>query len=204
MLAPTIERTNDTDVLLVDPPGCNDVPAAVRVLQQRAQPVAPLSDAESRALGVIYEQYGDMMRRTAERLLVVKADADDVVQEVALRLPSLIGQYHHGGLGGWLRRIVVTTVLMRLRRERREAPLGDTDCASGELPDEVAERVDLVRRALAVLPKPQREVVVLRFFLDYTHEEIGQALGITATASEIRLCRALKQLRERLWLARSA
>jgi DNA-directed RNA polymerase specialized sigma24 family protein len=38
-------------------------------------------------------------------------------------------------------------------------------------------------------------VVILRFYLGYSHQEIAEALGITPNASEVRLCRALKQLR---------
>lgn len=168
---------------------------AVRTLQGRPAPLAPLTDVEQKALEAIYLGYRDMMLRVATRFAI--ADAEDVVQEVALRLPALLPQYQHGGLGGWLRRIVVTTALMRLRREGRRASLDELTEDAEPLPDVVAERVDLTRRALAVLPRPQREVVVLRFFLDYSHEEIARALGITATASEIRLCRALKVLRAR-------
>ena len=39
---------------------------------------------------------------------------------------------------------------------------------------------------------------MLRAFLDYGHQEIGETLGSTANASEVRPCPALKQLRAAL------
>ena len=51
-------------------------------------------------------------------------------------------------------------------------------------------------RLVAQLPPSLRDVVVLRVIYDYTHAEIAAHLGITATASEVRHCRAVRRLRE--------
>ena len=195
-------QTQPQSLALLDSPpfltgDSEDVRGAVLRLQARGNSTAALTPEEADALATIFVLYSSMMRRTAERLLAVRADADDVVQEVALRLPALMYQYRHGGLGGWLRRIVVTTSLMRVRRMKREEPLQEMDVEHAELPDAVLERIDFARRALATLPQSLREVVVLRLFLDYSHEDSARALGITVAASEIRMCRALKQLRAR-------
>jgi RNA polymerase sigma-70 factor (ECF subfamily) len=65
------------------------------------------------------------------------------------------------------------------------------------------ERDEELRRALGALPESLRHVVVLRLCLDYSHEEIAEALDISISASEVRLCRALKRLRQLLGATRS-
>ena len=65
------------------------------------------------------------------------------------------------------------------------------------------EAVALSVEALARLAQPLREVVVLRMYHDYSHQQIAVALGISSTASEVRLCRALKRLRADLLDART-
>jgi len=58
---------------------------------------------------------------------------------------------------------------------------------------------DRVSDALGDLPAGLRAVVVLRDVYDLPHEEIAQELGITEAAAKVRLHRARKQLRERLF-----
>ena len=61
---------------------------------------------------------------------------------------------------------------------------------------------DRVDAALAHLPPRLRAVVVLRDVYDLPHEEIAQELGITEAAAKVRLHRARKKLRERLFPTR--
>jgi RNA polymerase sigma-70 factor (ECF subfamily) len=124
------------------------------------------------------------------------------VHDVFCRLPWLVVQYGTGGFGGWLKQITARVALMRLRaaRSRRDdVPLEEwLDGVPGQATDADAMRVEddgEVRRALAGLPESLREVVVLRVYLEDSHQEIARALGITVNASEVRLCRALKRLR---------
>ena len=91
---------------------------------------------------------------------------------------------------------------MRLRaaRRRREVVLADdADAARDDVRlVESAEYDADVRRALDALPESLRRVLELRVLHDYSHAEIAAALDITASASEVRLCRALKRLRAAL------
>jgi RNA polymerase sigma factor (sigma-70 family) len=54
-----------------------------------------------------------------------------------------------------------------------------------------------VRQALNRLPHDQRLVLVLRFYLDLSFDEIGRTLGTSAKAAKSRTYRALEQLRLR-------
>lgn len=161
-----------------------------------------LSEQHANATAVLYESYGPMLRSVALQIVRARADAEDVVHDVFCRLPWVVGQYRNGGLGGWLKRITVSQALMHVRRSksRREQRALDEihmrpDIATTEMNLLEREHGDELRQALRQLSEPLRRVVILRFYLGYSHQEIAVALGIAPNASEVRLCRALKQLR---------
>jgi len=63
--------------------------------------------------------------------------------------------------------------------------------------DEAISRTD-VNRALRSLPTAQREVLILREWLDLTTEDVARTLGINPSAARVRLHRARQALRDRL------
>jgi RNA polymerase sigma-70 factor (ECF subfamily) len=161
-----------------------------------------LGAAEAAALSLLYEKYSGMVVTVCRRILASNADAEDVLHDVFLNLPRTIGRYRDGGFGGWIRQVATRTALMRLRRKTAVDARTDAIAAGDETFADhdfvLLERHSVVRAAITALPVPLREVTVLRFFLQFSHEEIAICLGISSGASEVRLCRAVKQLRQRL------
>lgn len=160
----------------------------------------PLDARESEALGVIYRAYSGMILGVLRHLLGDRAEAEDLLHDVFCRLPWKLSQYREQSFAGWLRQSAVYLALSRLRARRRETTV--SDCAGVEFIPPVTELdfaaldySDAAAQALAALSPTLREVVVMRVMLDLTHKEIAEALDISVTASEVRLCRALKQLR---------
>jgi RNA polymerase sigma-70 factor (ECF subfamily) len=73
--------------------------------------------------------------------------------------------------------------------------------ANGPLPLETLEREETfaqLRGELEQLPKADREILTLRYALDYETGEIAELLGINATAVHMRLSRARQRLADRL------
>ena len=60
------------------------------------------------------------------------------------------------------------------------------------------EEVELLRRAIALLPVDARELIVLRFIEEMSYAEIAKTVGSTEAALRGRVFRALKLLREAL------
>src|SRR5689334_2730349 len=165
----------------------------------------PLDERESEALATIYRSFGPMLLSVARAIMKEREEAEDVLHEVFCRLPWSIWQYRDGGFGGWLRQVTARTALMKLRASRRRGEVRAVDMheelafdAPARADFQALDNDDLVRRALGELSDGLRQVVVLRLCLDYSHEEIAETLDITTSASEVRLCRALKQLRRSL------
>ena len=163
-----------------------------------------LTESEAEALAVIYRAYGAMLLRVLSQLLGTRGDAEDVLHDVFARLPWAIAHYREHSFGGWLRQMAVRVGLTRMRSDRRrhECALPDPQslaCDEVNVADfDALQRRDDLRNAVASLSEPLRQVVVLRVFFELSHQEIADVLGISPTASEVRMCRALKQLRARM------
>ena len=152
------------------------------------------------ALGEMFAEYGDVVYRAALRLTGSRADAEDVTQEVFVRLSDAL----HGFTGtaenfpGWLRRVAVRQALMHLRgsRRRREVSVESVSALTMRA-DAALERLS-IDAALARLPEDHRTVFLLKEVEGYDHAEIAELLGISTANSEVRLHRARRQLRELL------
>jgi RNA polymerase sigma-70 factor (ECF subfamily) len=145
----------------------------------------------------------------AHRLVGNEEDARDVVQEAYLRAFRGIAQFRGDArFSTWLHRITANCASSHLgrRARHRHAPLDDehglVDDHPGSSPELVAEAGrlrDRLTAELADLPPRLRAVVVLRDVYDLPHEAIAAELGISVTAAKVRLHRARKHLRERLF-----
>jgi RNA polymerase sigma-70 factor, ECF subfamily len=148
----------------------------------------------------------------AYRLTGDEEDARDVVQEAYLRgyrgLKSFRGDAQ---FSTWMYRITAncaSTLLAKRTRHRHEELTDDAMVADSRPeidPESMAEAEllrDRVSDALHDLPPGLRAVIVLRDVYDLPHEAIAAELGISEAAAKVRLHRARKKLRERLFPTR--
>jgi RNA polymerase sigma-70 factor, ECF subfamily len=134
--------------------------------------------------------------RLAVGLLRSPSDADDAVQSALLNAWRHFGRFRPGSdLKPWL----LTIVANECRRQRRnrwwsviKGPGGAADRSESGMTDPAV--ADL-RRALHRLPHHQRLVVILRYYLDLSFDEVAQTLGISTKAAKSRTYRALERLR---------
>ncbi len=138
-----------------------------------------------------------MVYAVAYRLTESSPDARDVMQDVFVHLPGALKTFdQRSSLGTWLRVVATRRALqlVRKRRRRRETPIGD------DLPSRPPRALDTIalERALATLPDTLRAVIILKEIEGYSHNEIGEFLEITPSASMARLSRARASLRASL------
>jgi RNA polymerase sigma-70 factor (ECF subfamily) len=162
-----------------------------------------LERVESRdmaALGELFTLFGDLVFRTAFRLTGSRPDAEDVTQELFLRLPDVVGGFTGpaASFPGWFRRVAVRQALVHLRTGRRRREVNVEGVAALVMsPVTPLDRVTL-DGALAQLPDDYRTVFLLKEVEGYDHAEIAELLGISTANSEVRLHRARRKLRELL------
>ena len=175
-----------------------------------------LAELVSRARAGDRQAFDDLVTATyadaftlATRLMGNEEDASDVVQDAYLRAYRAIGRFRGDArFTTWLYRIVANCAATSLSRRgrHRHDELDDAvvvvDDHADRDPERKASNADDRRRvqaALAALPEKLRMVVVLRDVYDLPHEAIAAELGITETAAKVRLHRARKKLRARLF-----
>ena len=146
----------------------------------------------------------------ALRLTGNEEDARDVVQEAYLRAYRGLKRFRGDAqFTTWLYRITANCASTHLGRRapHRHDELADDDRAGRRAPRARPRRPrptpahlrDRVEAALADLPPKLRAVVVLRDVYDLPHEAIAAELGISESAAKVRLHRARRKLRERLF-----
>ncbi len=141
----------------------------------------------------------------AIRMLGNAAEAEEIAQEVFLRVHRSVGEFRgEAKLSTWLYSITSRLCLNRLqsgeRRHRRagEEALADVpaDDAGGGV--ERAEVETALRQAIAALPEERRIVVVLRDVEGLSYEEIARALDLELGTVRSRLHRARMDLKAKL------
>jgi RNA polymerase sigma-70 factor (ECF subfamily) len=187
---PPLSDRSAAPVLHVDA----DAPRGFRARLER------IEAGETSALGELFVEYGDLVYRSALRLTGNTADAEDVTQEVFVRLSGALRGFtgNAASFSAWIRRVAVRQALMHLRTGRRRREV-DVDAVASLLarPDGVLERLT-IDAALARLSEEHRTVFLLKEVEGYDHAEIAELLSISVANSEVRLHRARRQLRELL------
>ena len=154
-------------------------------------------DGDREALGELYEEFREAVFQVAYYATASTADAQDVLQDVFLALPVALRQFEYkSALETWLRRVAWRTAMQGIRTDNRRAEVPMPDDIEGRPPPSV-DLIDL-DRALAALPETLRSVIVLKEIEGYSHEEIGDLLDITPSASAARASRARAAIRATL------
>jgi RNA polymerase sigma-70 factor (ECF subfamily) len=145
----------------------------------------------------LYWRHAAGIRALARRLLG-PSEADDGTQEVFVRAWKRLDQYRgDAAFGTWLHRLAVNVLLRELERGRRHLH-EDADVETLTANHDPRSTTLDLEHALATLPPGIREVVVLHDMESYTHDEIGELLGIGRSASKMRLHRGRSALRRLL------
>jgi len=152
----------------------------------------------------VARDYGRFLYTVAYRLTGNSDDAQDLVQEVLLRVRRGLETYRPGSLEGWLSRITTNTFLDGARRQRRRpvdllpddpdrvippSPGADVASAAEGLPDHVQD-------ALRSLPVEYRAAVVLCDVVGLSYTEIGEALDVPVGTVRSRIHRGRALLRQ--------
>ncbi|MEE8062527.1 MAG: sigma-70 family RNA polymerase sigma factor [Gemmatimonadales bacterium] len=158
---------------------------------------AVLNDGDELAFRQLYRRHTPRLYQFVLRFLGgSEMDAEDVVQEVWIQAVRRLGTFRwEARLETWLTAIGLNMARDQLRKQYRRGepiPLDVVELPSLDRP--VAERMDL-EAAIASLPDGYRTVFVLHDLEGFTHDEIGQALGISSGTSKSQLSGARRTLR---------
>lgn len=168
--------------------------------------VRDVARGDQKALGHLVTRHAANVRAVAKRFIGNDADADDVAQDVFLKVWAHAKRFDpsKASFATWLYRITTNRCFDTLRRRRRWAWIGldaATDRTTGVLPADEAlgqrEAVRAVRDDILGLPERQRMALLLVVTAERSAQDVADVLGITRGAAEQLIVRARQTLRER-------
>jgi len=156
------------------------------------------------ACALLVERHLGRVVAFAQRTLGTRSDAEDVAQEVFLRVWAAAPRWKLGSarFSTWLHRVAMNLCLDRIAK-KREATTDDLPEVADPRPDPGAALHDAdlaghVRAALAALPATQRMAITLCHYQGLRNTEAAEILEVSVEALESLLARARRALRARL------
>lgn len=143
----------------------------------------------------LYDHFAPAMLGVCYRYTKSIHDAEDVLQEGFIKVFLHLGNYKSTGeLGAWIRRIMVTTALNYLKKNKRyreelvfaDMPLHPVSDNNPMIQLDAKQLSELVRQ----LPTGFQTIFNLYAIEGYTHVEIGALLGISDGTSKSQYARA--------------
>ena len=156
--------------------------------------------ASDAAFELLLPRYRDRVYRLALSILRDPAAAEDVAQDVFLRLWRSLGGYNgSAALSTWIYAITRNTAISALRKRRPHVSLdesddGDSPALQLAAPEQDDSATASVERLLDKLPERYRRAVALFYMEDQSYEQTAAALGLPLGTVKALLHRARKRL----------
>ncbi|MBT3208150.1 MAG: sigma-70 family RNA polymerase sigma factor [Bacteroidetes bacterium] len=175
--------------------------------------------ADEKSQRLLYEQFSPTMFGICLSYCTNRQEAEDYLQEGFITIFNKIDKYSgEGSFIGWMRRIMINTVLMGLRAKKIENKVvsidkinelnidsksfDNSEYCGEEIKSTILDAEFDSKEILEIahtLPEGYRAVFNLYVIEGYKHKEIAKTLGIKESTSKSKLLRARKQLQQKLF-----
>ena len=166
--------------------------------------VARIAAGDQAAVRDLVGRHIGSLTSVARRMMGTQEDAEEVVQEVFLKVWARAKDWEPGRarFSTWMHRVAINGCYDRLRR-KRESAIDEVPERADDAPDpednaissDVSASVDA---ALQALPDRQRAALVMCHYQGHSQTEAAEALEVSVEAVESLLARGRRTLRERL------
>jgi len=184
------------------------------VIPIEARLVRRARTGDQQAFAELVALYQDKLYHMAFRMLGNRQEAEDVTQEAFLRVYRNLDRFDEGQkFSTWIYRIATNLCIDRLRKRKQTFSL-DAESTEHEgldgyavIPSDdrtpesemlLTETQRIVREAIETLPAKYKSVMVLRYLLDLSLQEIGEVLDMPVTTVKTRVHRGREFLRKKL------
>lgn len=163
-------------------------------------------DGDEAAFQKLFQRYAGRLVAFADRFFHNRAQSEEVVQEIFLKIYRVRGRYEQRSrFSTWLYTIASRTCLKELRKHPRGRQQCLDDTARETIADSARPRADeamagqqlqeALQRCLDELPEHQRLALLLTRFEDRSYAEVAEILGVSEGAVKSLVFRAASSLR---------
>lgn len=167
-------------------------------------------DGDNSSFEELVNRYKGSVFAIVYRMVSQYQDAEDISQDVFMNVYRKLYQFDRGKrFSPWIHRIAVNTCISHLRKRSKVVSLAFDEAYMQQYEDENAswavnpqaemEKEELRRymdMAIGELPEAYRILIVLRYQMEYSNQEISEILGISKENVEVKTHRARKALRK--------
>ena len=156
-----------------------------------------------KALGLILEKYGDALYGVAWKVIPIREEAEDIIQEACIKIWQNGDKYDpgRGRLFTWLLNIVRNTAIDKIRTKKFQARKN-----SGSLDEPVTNSISFseemtmadpgLQKILQDLPEDQLRVIDFLYFKGYSQREAAKELDLSLSMIKSKGKSALRKLRK--------
>ena len=148
---------------------------------------------------MLLDKYSSALMATALRYQCDQHTAKDMLQETWIKVFRGLADYQDDGkLLHWMKRILINTILRS--REKKTITIQEMDQWNKEIDGAVIqgdqlELEDMMKMIRSISP-PAREIFMMYIIDGFSHAEIAESMGISASTSRVHLSNARKKLVE--------
>jgi RNA polymerase sigma-70 factor (ECF subfamily) len=150
----------------------------------------------------LFLKYYDHLIRVAALILGSVDGAKDIVQETFLRLIRSRIKHYKGNFKSYVTLVAFRLALKEKKRITRSKNIDELNFIDNSLQstNEIinSEHRRLILNAITSLPEEQKKILVLRFYGEYSYEEIAQIISIPLGTVKSRVFYAVKACRDKL------
>ncbi len=167
--------------------------------------ISLIDKSDAGAFAGLYDRHGRAAYSLAYRMVGDRQAAEDLVQEVFLKVWRRAGSYRpeRGSVRTWILSIVHNQGIDQLRSmasRRRTHEKVESQANTSQPSEAFAEswqnsQRDQIREALKTLPPEQLKILELAYYSGYTHAEIAELLGLPLGTVKGRMRLGLKKVK---------
>ncbi|MCB9215857.1 MAG: RNA polymerase sigma factor [Candidatus Kapaibacterium sp.] len=156
-------------------------------------------EGNEKAFVELYDRYNRRLYGYCVKMLNDKVLAEDLFQEIFIRVSRKRDHFRGGNFSGWLFAIARNQCLNALRDNVTHTSLDDVSgmltAPDLELYDETSE---LLKEAIEKLPDEMKEALILRVYSGFSYQEIAEITGAKLATVKVRIHRAKIRLHDLL------
>ncbi|NHN33788.1 sigma-70 family RNA polymerase sigma factor [Paenibacillus sp. S3N08] len=177
-----------------------------RTITEETDWIKRIVAGDHEAFRLLMDKYNTYLFHVAYSILRSTKDAEDVTQEVLLKIYASLPHYQHKGLKTWMTRIAINKAIdykrsLERKREQLTGQMEELDlpeASETSVEDEViyVQLQQRVKDYLHEIPDNYRQVVVAYYIEDKSYQEIASQQGVAIKTVESKLYRAKQWIRK--------